>query len=82
MESAVQHSPLDEQDGLVREHCREAETLIALAGTRAKAMRIKGEQCRQFQMECKSTLIVNAARVYLDRVITQQYGTNRTNNPD
>lgn len=79
MESNAKQSPFEVQDGLVREYCRKAETLIAVASSQTEAIRIKEEQCQKFQTECKSTLVANAVAAYLDQVITQQYGTNRTN---
>lgn len=74
MEARVHHESNDEQAHLVREYCKEAEALIALARSRDDAARIKDGQCQRFSRECKSKLIVNAAAKYLDQLIERKWG--------
>lgn len=62
-----------EQTELVERYCQEAERLLSGAGDHDAALRMRDELCERFRKECRSSLIVNATRDYLTRIIDRTW---------
>jgi hypothetical protein len=69
-----------QQDDLVRKYCAEAERMLSEAADYATAIQLKESLCDQFQKECDSSLVVTAARKYLDGVISERWKNRRPHN--
>lgn len=73
MEKVVKHPTFDEQQDLLHRYCKEAEALLSKAADINEAIRIKDETCKRFQLECNSSILVNAMKDYMDQIIERTW---------
>lgn len=68
------HNPApDAQMVLLDRFCREAKDLITHAASIEEAVRQKDSLCEKFGQECSSQLVINAARNFVDNLVSTQW---------
>ena len=67
----------DVQSELVSRYCGDVDTMIGEAATEEQAERIGEEMCMKLERECRSELVVNATRAYVQDIIRKRWGDTR-----
>ncbi len=63
----------DAQMVLLDRFCNEAKSLIAQATSIDEAEKRKKTLCEKFERECSSRLVINAARNFVDNLLTTRW---------
>jgi hypothetical protein len=75
MEKLAQYPKSTHQEKLLQRMCTEAEHLLTEARNLEEAVGIRNQLCTRLQDECKSSLVVNATKRYIDKIIEARWNT-------
>ncbi len=67
------HTFPDPSGDVIHRYCTEAREMIARAGNREEAVKVKRELCSRLAAACESNLVLQATAAYIDDLIERTW---------